>query len=175
MTNLLAPMVNNQDVSAAFFNTTIDNMLSVKFLVADLVVNNNALLQTSPELSLQVPANSKYIFDSCLFYDTTAAADFQVGVFSPVGTITAAFWSSGAAITTAVNSLDQSGQIGAGSAVAATCGGVAAGTVLTVRPAGYIEMSNSSGAVAIGYAQGTATAVNSYLKQGSWIALTRVG
>jgi hypothetical protein len=175
MTNLLTPLVNNQDLSAEFVNTTIDNMRSVKFLVADLPVNNTALLTTAAELALPVVANGKYVLNSCIFYDTSATADFKVAVFYPSGPAWITFWSSGTGITGASNSLDQSVQVGTnGDALAASCGGVAAGTVLAVRPAGYLEIGTASGLVSIGYAQVTPTATNSYLKQGSWISLTRV-
>ena len=176
MTNLLTPLGNNQDLSSAFVNTAIDNMRSVKFLAADLTVTNNALIAGAPELSLPVAANGKYVLNSCIFYDTPAAVDFQVAVFYPSGPAWITFWNSGTGITTGSNSLDLSVQVGTnGDALAADCGGVAAGTVLAVRPAGYLEISTASGLVSIGYAQVTPTATNSYLKQGSWLSLTRVG
>lgn len=174
MTNLLTPLASNQDLTAAFFNTTIDNMRSVKFLTADLTANNTALGVYTPELALHAEILAKYVFNSCLFYDSTSATDFKITFAVPSGTILASFWNSGTGITTGTNSLDMSAQ-SVSDAVGKSIGAVAQGTILCVRLAGYIETSTISGDCSIGYAQDTPAPTNSYLRQGSWLSMTRVG
>ena len=182
MANLLVPMVQNQDVRAEFFNSSIDNMRSVAYQTADVSVTNTAsVFALGTDLIIpDLVANAEYIFESCLFYDTTAAADIKIRLRLPfIGRILIAPWYSGTAITGVSNNIDQTGY-DENSAVAGTAvleihaGGVSAGTIMCIRPTGWIRMSTSEGDLAIDHVQDTPTAVQTFLKQGSWIALTRV-
>lgn len=179
MANLLVPMVANQDVRAGFFNSSIDNMRSVAYQTSDVSVTNSATtFQLATDLIIPaLVANAEYIFESCLFYDTPAAADINIRIRLPfIGAICIANWGSGTTITGATNNIDQSAitSSGTGSTIEFIYGGVAAGTVMCVRPAGWIRMSTASGDLAIDFVQNVASATSTILKQGSWIALTRV-
>ena len=80
MANLLNPLLLAQDVTAEFFNDSIDNMRSVAYQTADVTVNNTATVFTaSPDLTLPIESGASYIFESCLFFDTSAAADIANG------------------------------------------------------------------------------------------------
>lgn len=181
MANLRVPMAN-QDVTSDFFNASIDEMYSVAFQAADNSTTNNATPDAevfSPDLTLPMASQGKYIFQSCLFYDTSATADIGLLIVTPF--LAAGYlapWSSGTAITGATNNIDQSAidtLTTSGIAFFFTAGGVASGTVMSIRPYGYFANSTSSGYLRIGHRQGTAAAVNTTIKQGSWVALSRIG
>lgn len=178
MANLLIPMVPNQDFRSEFFNTTIDNMHSVAYQTSDISVTSQATsFQLATDLILpDLVADAEYIFESCLFYDTSATADINIRIRLPfIGAILIAPWSSGTAITTATNNINQQGQGSTSSStVEMIAGGVAAGTVMSIRPTGWIRMFTSSGDLAIDFMQSVSSATSTILKQGSWIALTRV-
>jgi hypothetical protein len=175
MTNLLTPMAPNQDVTAAFVNTCIDNMRTAVYQTADVTVNNTATYQDSADLVLPLDFLASYVVESCLFYDTNATADIKIRFNFPI--INAASliapWSSGTAITGTSNSINQNG-VHNSFTFEFVCGGVSAGTVMSIRPVGYIETGTSSVPFTVGFAQNTATAVSTILKQGSWIAVSRV-
>lgn len=182
MANLLVPMVQNQDVRAAFVNTSIDNMRSVAYQTADVSVTNTAgTYQLATDLIIPgLVANAEYIFESCLFYDTSAAADIKIRLRLPfIGKILIAPWYSGVAITGVTNNIDQTGYDensanASSSTLEIHAGGVAAGTVMSIRPTGWIRMSTASGDLAIDHVQDTPATTQTILKQGSWIALARV-
>lgn len=178
MANLLVPMLPNQNLRAEFFNTSIDNMRSVAYQTSDISVTNSATtFQLATDLIIpDLVAGGEYIFESCLFYDTPAAADINIRLRLPfIGAIAIAPWSSGTAITSATNNINQQAitDSGTGDTIELICGGVAAGTIMSIRPTGWFRMSTSSGSLAIDFMQNVASATSTILKQGSWIALTR--
>lgn len=178
MANLLMPMVQNQDFRAEFFNTSIDNMRSVAYQTADVSIVNDAItfIESTDLVIPDLVANAEYIFESCLFYDTNATADIVLNIKLPfVGAAMIAPWYSGTAITGAVNNINQQGlDATTFRVVQFIAGGVAAGTIMSVRPAGWLRMSTSSGPLSIEFGQNVASTTSTILKQGSWIAITRV-
>lgn len=178
MANLLVPMVPNQDLRAEFFNDSIDNMRSTAYQTADVSITNDAInFKASADLVIpNLVGGAEYIFESCLFYDTNSTADILINIKLPfIGLAMIAPWYSGSAITGSTNNINQQGQ-GASTAtvVQFVAGGIAAGTVMCVRPVGWIRMSTSSGPLSIEFGQNAASTTGTILKQGSWIAITRV-
>lgn len=176
MANLLAPAIDFQQLQATFFNGSIDRMRSTAYQTIDLTVNDTTTYTDSTDLSIPIDPNSDYIFESCLLYDTSATADAKLKINFPFANpALIAPWSSGTAITTATNSLNQQGvDAPAFLTIEFACGGVASGTIMSIRPAGWFHNDSVTGPLFISITQNTATAVNTILKQGSWIAITRV-
>lgn len=176
MANLLDPLVIDKDITASFVNTTIDNMKSVAYLAADLTIDTDTVYKEAAlDLSLPLVASGNYVFNSCIFYATSSTADIVVIIEFPFGSILVGSWLSSTAITTAANALDISAPPTSNS-VSLTCGGLGAGTVLCIRPVGFLAVSTASGNATIKFRQNTLDAtVNTTLKQGSWISTTRVG
>src|SRR5689334_20333797 len=141
MANLRVPMVSNQDITSEFLNTSIDEMYSVAFQAADNSTTNNATPDAevfSPDLTLPMASQGKFIFQSCLFYDTSATADIGFLIVTPF--LAAGYlapWLSGTAITGSTNNIDQSAintLSTSGIAFFFTAGGVSSGTVMCIRP-----------------------------------------
>lgn len=182
MANLRVPLASIQDFTSEFFNTSIDDMWSVAFQASDNSTVSNVGVGTevySPDLTLPMASAGIYIFQSCFFYDTSAAADISIIIKTPfVSAGYVAPWSSGTAITGATNNIDQSATntlATSGLAYFFSCGGVGSGTVMSIRPYGYFEQDTSSGFMQIAHQQVTTSTAQTILKQGSWIALSRVG
>jgi hypothetical protein len=176
MANLLNPLVSDQDVMSEFFNTSVDNMRTVKYQTADSTVNNSITFLESSDLVIPVAAGASYIFESCLFYDTSSTADIIIGISTTV--VNAALiapWSAGATLASTANSLNQQGTGVPTTLLQIVCGGFASGTVMSIRPVGWMKIDTASGEISISHTQNVATAVNTILKQGSWISLARVG
>jgi hypothetical protein len=173
MSNLLVPMAGQQDLTAAFFNTSIDNMRSVAYQTADVSVNNTVVRQDSTDLTLPALGTAEYIFESCIFYDTNSTANAVIQLNFPFVDTYIAGWLSFTSVAT--NPIYQQAIPGVGiQTLSLVAGGVASGTVMSIRPTGWIRCYGASGNIFISFTQNTATAVNTTLKQGSWIALTRV-
>jgi hypothetical protein len=180
--NLRVPLASQQDLTSEFFNTSIDDMWSVAFQASDNSTTSNVAIGGevySTDLTLPMASSGIYIFQSCLFYDTPAAADISIKISTPF--VNAGYvspWSSGTAITGVTNNIDQSATdtlATSGLAYFFSCGGVASGTVMSIRPYGYFAQSTSSGYMRIAHQQVTTSTSQTILKQGSWIALSRVG
>lgn len=176
MANLLVPMTSDQDLAAEFFNDSIDNTRMVAYQTADQTVNNTTTYLESTDLVIPVTADASYILESCFFYDTNSTADIKIRIRCPTvtGISLVAPWSSGTAITGVTNNINQQGSGPPVTDFEMPCGGVSAGTVLSIRPAGWIEIFTGSGNITVAFAQNTANVSNTILKQGSWLALSRV-
>jgi hypothetical protein len=173
--NLLNPLLAGQDLSPTFFNATIDNARSMRYKTTEPTRNNTTTYLDSTDLVMPVAANAAYILDSCLFYDTSAAADIKIRMSLPPGsTALIAPWSSGTGITTNTNSINQQGSAPISNVIEWIAGGVASGTVMSIRPTGWINVAGTAGNLVIGHTQNTATAVDTLLKLGSWFAISRV-
>jgi hypothetical protein len=141
-----------------------DNFLRVT-KTADEIVNNSSVLQNDDHLVLAVEANQSYIM--LLFTrgtSVTATPDLKIGWSVPAGTSMS--WNSinnlGTAATaeeTEASALTQN--IGAGQQK----GMVSAGVVIVGGTAGNIQLQ---------WAQATATAENTTMRQGSWMALIKL-
>lgn len=171
----LNPLLAGQDLTTTFFNASIDNARSMKYQKTDITRNNTTTYLDSTDLVLPVLANAAYTFEACFFYDTSAAADAKIRLTLPASAAALiAPWSSGTGITTATNALNQQGAAPVSNVVEWVVGGVATGTIVTIRPAGWINISATAGSLTIGFAQNTASAVNSLLKTGSFFIVSRV-
>lgn len=173
MANLLNPLLAGQALTATFFNNSIDNARSVTYQKTDLTQNNTTTYVDSTNLVLPVLANAAYTFESCMFYDTSAAAAVRIRITLPAGAAALiAPWSSNTSAS--ANAINQQGAAPASNVIEWQAGGVASGTVMSIRPVGWINIAGAAGNLVIGFAQLTATAVNTLLKTGSWFAVTRV-
>ena len=176
MTNLLVPWLAGQDFTPTFFNATIDNALSVKYQTADTIRNATTTYLDSTDLVLPLLANAAYTFDCCIFYDTSAAADCKIRFTFPASTaaLIVPWASTNTANTTATNTINQQASVPVSNIIEFTLSGVASGTIMSARPSGWINVSTTAGNLVIGHAQNTSSAVNTLLKKGSWITLSRV-
>lgn len=171
----LNPLLAGQDLTSTFFNASIDNARSMKYQKTDITRNNTTTYLDSTDLVLPVLANAAYTFEACFFYDTSAAADAKIRLTLPASAAALiAPWSSGTGITTSTNPLNQQGAAPVANVVEWIAGGVATGTIVTIRPAGWINIASTAGNLTIGFAQNTASAVNSLLKTGSFFIVSRV-
>lgn len=140
--------------------------------LADLVVSNSITLEDSPDLVLPVAPNGSYVLESELIVDTNSTADSQINFTTPAGSgIRLAYWAfdgSAAASETNIfiNAIDSGGPV--------VFGGVTFGQMVTGRPSGWFINGPNLGEVRVQFAQNVATVVNSALKTGSWLKLTRI-
>lgn len=175
MANLLNPLLAGQDLTATFFNNSIDNARSMKYQVTDITRNNTTTYLDSTDLVMPVLANVAYTFESCFFYDSSTTADVKVRLTLPAGSAAlVAPWSAAVANTTAVNAINQQGAAPVSNVLEWPANGAGTGTVMSIRPVGWLNISTTAGNLVIGFAQNTASAVNTLLKQGSWFAISRV-
>lgn len=176
MANLPYPLPANVNLTAPFFRQSVDFMRTVAYQTADHVINNLSSVTTptqSLDLLLPVDEEGEYAFEACLLYDTSAAADIIFTInMPPMFVVYVSPWSNNTGITTVTNNVEQAVVSNTNGAQQFACGGVASGTVMCVRPAGYFKLDTGAGFINVQFTQATATAVNTILKQGSWIALT---
>jgi hypothetical protein len=176
MPNLLNPMLAGQDLTATFFNATIDNARSMKYQTADGTRNNTTTYLDSTDLTIALVANAAYTFDSCFFYDSSTGADVKIRLSLPVSTVAlvASWGSTNLANTTATNTITQQGIGATSNIVEFSFSGAGSGTVMSARPSGWISVAGTAGNLVVGHAQNTPAVVNTLLKQGSWFAISRV-
>lgn len=167
------PALVGEDITSSYFNQKLDWTAQTVYQGADIIRNAQVTFVDSATLVIPVVSGASYSFESCLMYDTAAAADIVIRISYPSGTTGLISNSgSGTAITTATNPINQQATALSGTSTSLTYGGVATGTILTVNPSGGITVT-TAGNVVIGFAQATSTASNSLLKQWSWIRLSR--
>ena len=166
----LVPFQAGQSLTAADLNAAFD-IRRVAWQTGDQIVNNSTTFVSSTFLTLTVAANSSYVYEALLVWDTNSTADFKHQLLVPAGAaVRQGTWTPTNTVaatntTIAVDALDAIGYGG---------GGVALGTMLTARPVGLIATVGTAGSVTVQFAQGTANASNTTLKTGSWIRLTKV-
>ena len=159
-----------EKITAAKLNRAFD-ITRTEWQESDQIVNNSTTFVSSTFLTLSVEANSSYKYKAFLIYDTNSTADFKHNVLLPAGAaVRHGTWTPTATVsatntTIAVDALD---------ATTFASGGVALGTMMTLRPSGLIAIVGTAGSVTIQFAQATANASNTTLKTGSWIELTKV-
>jgi hypothetical protein len=146
------------------------------YKTSDQTVNNTTTLVNATGLSLPIAASGVYAFDSFIMFTSNTTPDFKFNLNMPtscVGTISN--WGAGNAITTFTsgNSIFTDAFSGTTN-VGSSMGGVGTGTAITIRPVGYIKNSTNAGTVQFQFAQNTANASDTVLKEGSWFRLTRL-
>jgi hypothetical protein len=170
----LNPPTAGQDLTAGRFSAALD-ITRTAWQTSDQIVNNTnsgITFVSSPDLILSVVADAVYTYEATFQYDTSSTADFKHNMLVPVGTLIAvSVWGSDTSASSTGSAIVHDMTNGA----QFFSGGVAAGTVMTLRPTGMIFISSASGNLQIQFAQNTASATNTILKTGSWIRLTQVG
>jgi hypothetical protein len=176
VTNLVVPFLAGQDATPTTFNAAIDNALSTKYQTADTIRNATTTYLDSTDLVLPLLANAAYTFDSCLFYDSSTTADVKIRLSLPAGSAALIVpWASTAtANTTSTNAINQQASVPASNIIEFAMPGIGSGSIMSARPSGWINVSTTAGNLVIGHTQNTSSAVNTLLKKGSWITLTRV-
>lgn len=175
MANLLNPLLAGQDLTAQFFNDSIDNARSVKWQTADIPRTNTTTYLDSTDLVIPVLANAAYTFDSCFFYDSTTTADVKIRLTLPASAAALiAPWSAGTGASSNTNTINQQGAGPVSNVVEWQAGGIGTGSIMSIRPVGWINIAGTAGTLVIGFAQNTAAAVTTLLKKGSWFAISRV-
>lgn len=169
------PMLAGQDLTSTFFNASIDNARSMKYQKTDITRNNTTTYLDSTDLVMPVVANGAYTFEGCFFYDSSTTADAKIRLTLPASSAALiAPWSAPVANTTTANALNQQGAAPVANVIEWPANGAGTGTIMNIRPAGWINIAGTAGNLVIGFAQNTASAVNSLLKTGSWIIVSRV-
>jgi hypothetical protein len=168
---MLVPFTVGQRLYAATLNAAFD-ITRVAYQVTDQTVNNTTTFLSSTYLTFSVAAGLTYVAEAQIIYDTNATADFKYNWLGPAGVfIRGSAWAS--AVTAAAvdatiyhDAVDLTGPWPAG--------GIASGTMMTVRPWAAIGVGATAGSLTFQFAQNTANASNTLLKACSWIRLTRV-
>jgi hypothetical protein len=141
-------------------------------LSSDQAVNNSATLVVIPELQFQLGKYQRVEFEYEVYFTTTAAAGFRYLVTIP-GTLTQGRLLrehiAPDALTTVVAALDIT--IDGTTNRTITC---ASGTDGYVRGTGIIHNGSTAGTVQLSFAQNAATAVNTTVRAGSYLAGTYV-
>jgi hypothetical protein len=173
--NLLTPMAPNQNMTAPFFNDSIDNARTIKYQAADSIRNNTILFLDSTDLTAPMVALASYIFEGYFFYDTSATTDIIIRLRAPIASaLLISQWGSGTGITTATNSINM-GAVSGITTVDLVYGGVSSGTIMSVNPRGWIStLGDTTGGFVVAHSQNVAAAGNTLLKQGSYFTLARV-
>lgn len=175
MANLLTPLFAGQNFTPNFFNAAIDNTRSAKYQTVDLSRTSTTTYLDSTDLVLSVVANGVYQLDTCFFYDSTTTADVKIRLTAPTGTTGLIVpWSSGTGITGTTNSINQQGAGPVSAVWEWIAGGAGSGTIMAIRPAGWINVSSTAGNLVIGMAQNASVATATLLKTGSWFAIQRL-
>lgn len=138
------------------------------------VVNNSSVLVNDSHLILPVEANARYVLDGSLWWDSGPTADIKFAWTGPAG-FTMPRWTvvglaAGVVLTEGIISVAQSAAAGttivrAGPAIGSFVTGLLTGTVVTAAAAGNLTLQ---------WAQNALEAVNTRVKQESFIRLHRV-
>jgi hypothetical protein len=142
----------------------------ITVLGTDTVVNNSTELVTTG-LSISLDQNTIYEVEAWLAFNSPTAADMSLHWSAPGGS--EMLWTptgpaGNAAYPTNVWNLNTAA---AGDTV--TIGG--AGQAIVIRPSGMITTGTVGSALALQFAQKTATAADTKVLAGSWLKVTKVG
>ncbi|MEU8270822.1 hypothetical protein AB0B89_27150 [Sphaerisporangium sp. NPDC049002] len=136
---------------------------------ADETVNNSTAVQDDDHLFLSVDANTNYLVEALIVYNSNSTADFQMGWSGPSGaTFT---WASGGMDTTVSGSLGSIDLKSRDIATTADSGGWNFSDLI-VRPAGRLAVGATAGTFRFRWAQNTANASNTIVRSGSVLMLT---
>ena len=136
------------------------------------LVNNTTVLVNDPLLFGAVDTGATYQWDSTIFYDSAAAADIKFAFTTP--TFSFMRWSlTGLATTAAAAEGDMKNATIGTSGIATQVGGIGVGTILTARIEGYIT-TTAAGNIQLQFAQQTADASNTTIRNGSYLRVWRV-
>ena len=129
------------------------------------------VLADDPHLTFAVEANAKYRFWFSVFFDTTAAGDFKIGLNGPASPTGLRFFRYAVAPSgTALTAIGVSTAFGAGVSIAGTgtTGGYATGY-------GILSNGANAGSVTVMWAQNTSDAGNTSVLEGSMLYYARIG
>lgn len=159
-----AAIVSNFDASAppGVFRAVIKTATTTRTAATTLA--------NDPHLKFPVLANAQYAFSFCLFFDTTAAADFKVALTGPASPVGVRFARKCIAPSaTAFSSVGVSTAYGTGLALVGTgtTGGYCEGH-------GILSNGVNAGDVILQWAQNTSDAGNTSLLQGSVLWYARI-
>lgn len=172
----LALFYNKGADQLSFWNgSTWNTRESFVFKAADETVNNSAALQNDNDLVLSVVADTKYLLESQIIYDSGTTPDIK---FAWVGPAAATLdWTTNALGTgaTGVNGALTVGNSVIGDAGVLAAGGVGAGTAVTAMARGILQVGATAGTLQLRWAQNTADVSDTIVKVRSWMRLTKVG
>ena len=139
------------------------------------VTNNSTVLISDTHLVLPMQANAWYTIEGMLVWESGTTGDFKVGFTVPAGAFLQR-WALGSIDTTATTLIGVT-NVGISSSAGSTLarGGVAVGTMQTGWLSGIVQTAATAGNLQLQWAQNAAEAVNTRMKQYSWMKLTRVG
>ena len=128
-------------------------------------------LANDPHLTFPVLASAKYRFWFSVFFDTTAAGDFKIGLSGPASPTALRFFRyavapAGTALTAV--GVSTAYNTGVGIAGTGTTGGYAVGY-------GILSNGINAGDVAVSWAQNTSDAGNTSVLEGSMLYYARIG
>jgi len=160
-----------QKLTAALLNAEF-NKDRIAYTSGDQSRVSSTVLTNAIGLVLPVEANAWYIYDGLLMYDTNTTADFKWDMTLPTSSfVRNSPWMTSASVAGAVDAPIYHAAYDAGSSDAA---GVAAGTIMTIRPTGLIIVSTTSGNMQMRFAQNVSNATATVLKGGSWMRLVKI-
>src|SRR5438445_343567 len=146
------PWAAGNQLTATDLNAAIDRV-RCKRQTASQTVNNSITLVNSNDLIFAVKANTKYMMDSLIIYDSNITADFKIKFSVPSGTsVRVSPWCNNTGTDTITGALSHDA-IDADNFAA---GGVGAGTMITMRPSARITVGSTAGNMVVQFAQNTA-------------------
>lgn len=135
-------------------------------LDADSTPVNNSTVLVNSGLSLPLLANTVYRLDCVIIYDTNATANLQYSLALPASaTFGVSHWGSGVAGNTSSSPIFHDYV----SVLPLNAGGVASGTLMTLRTIFVVRTAGTAGNAVYQFAQSTASVVNTFLKKDSHI------
>lgn len=142
-------------------------------VTADQTKISSTLLSDITGLAFAVAANSTYVFDAFVAYDSDATADLTMSSSVPGGSSGSwAMYGLGTATTGSIGVLDgRRVLMGTGMSVG---GSAAFSSALVCTPRGVITTTGTAGTVQFRFAQLASTATNTIIKAGSWVRAVKV-
>jgi hypothetical protein len=139
------------------------------------VVNNSTVFVNDSHLALGLQANAIYGLSGWLAWDSGTTGDIKFDWTGPAG-FTMPVW-AGARIDSAVAGAvgNMTGLVSAAATTVVVAAGAGIGTFSSLNLGGAVITTGTAGTLQLRWAQNAAEAVNTRLKAGSWVGITRVG
>ena len=140
---------------------------------ANQTVNNSAALVNDTHLLASTLANTDYAFEVNLFYTSGVTPDLKVALTWPTGATCS--WMAVGFLSTGINyeiDLTTSTYQGASGTAQAYSG--SASPTVTMQIKGILRVAATAGNLQFQFAQNTANASNTTVKQDSWMRIERV-
>lgn len=138
-------------------------------------VTSSTTLVVCAGLQVAVEADSIYLLDGFIAYNTPAAADLKLALSAPSGAT--GHWGAFALASTSaggIGSMELIRKTSFGTGTTTVAGGSDGGIELMCAPRAYIATSTNTGSVEFYFAQNSSNATATNIIAGSWVRLHKV-